>query len=197
MGTNLFEVAETIPENLSRVGSWIAGNWVNMIVDAFSAVGTAFSNLGTNLRNLWDSVLEYFRTGEFNFNWKPILEGFKATTAALPELMKPDLTSMQAEIDAVSQRMADREGQRAAAMAAKAQAKAAPAKAAAAAAAKKEQEFKSETVGVAEFASKLRESIFSAKDDTAKQQLEEQRRQTKVQEETRDTLKKGIPAVLG
>ena len=34
-------------------------------------------------------------------------------------------------------------------------------------------------------------------DDTAKQQLDESKKQTKVQEETRDALKKGIPTVLG
>jgi hypothetical protein len=196
MGTNIFEIAETIPENLSRIGSWIADNWVNMLVDAFKAVGTAFGNLGTNLRNLWDAVLNYFKTGEFTFNWKPILEGFKATTEALPTMLEPNLTSMQKEIDEVGKRIADRESARAAAIPPKAAAGAKAGAEVAAAAAKKEKEFKSETVGVAEFASKLRESIYGAKDETAKKQLDEAQKQTKLQTETRDALKKGMPAVL-
>jgi hypothetical protein len=196
MGTNILEIAATIPANLGIVGEWIANNWVNMIVDAFNAIGTAFKNLGTNLRNLWDAVLNYFKTGEFNFNWTPILEGFKATTAALPELVKPNLTSMQGEIDAVSQRIADREAARAAAAADQVKAKAAPAAAVTEAARKKEEKFKSETIGVADFTGKLSEGIFSGADKIAQDQLAEQKKTREATEQIAENTGKPTKVAL-
>ena len=46
-GANFMAVVATIPENLSRIGNYIANNWRELITDALAAVGTAFGNLGS------------------------------------------------------------------------------------------------------------------------------------------------------
>ncbi len=156
-----------------------------------------FTNLVTNLTTAWQAFLDFLTTGKFKFDWKPLLDGFVATAAQLPELIKPELTSLQSEIDTVAGRIADREGARAAAAVSKAKATKAVADQAATLAGKKDKEFKSEASGLSEFAGKLRDSIFSAKDNDAKKQLAATERTAKAAEETAAALKKGIPAVMG
>ena len=95
------EYAATIPENLGRIGAWIGNEWVHMIQDALNAISTMFMTLGSNLGNLAVSLKDWAMNpfGGFKLDWKPLLADFKATTAAMPELMAPTLTSLQDQID--------------------------------------------------------------------------------------------------
>lgn len=99
--TNIGAYIATIPANLGIVGNYIANNWRSMVIDAVRAVSTAFSNLTTNLSNLGSAIGTFLAdpTRGFHVNWTPILDGFKATTAELPALIKPSLVSLQSEID--------------------------------------------------------------------------------------------------
>lgn len=108
-GANLLAVVETIPANLGLIADYIAGNWRELIVDGVTAVGSVFQNLGTNLGNLWVAVQSFLAGEGFNFEWTPLLDGFKATAAKLPEIIKPELVSFQDQIDAVGARIAERE----------------------------------------------------------------------------------------
>lgn len=201
MGTNLTAILAVIPENLRILGSYIAGNWRELITDAINAVGTVFGNLGDNLARLAAAVINFLSdpTQGFEFEWKPLLDGFQATADALPELAKPALVSLQSEIDEAAGRIADRETKRAADLADRAKAATAPAKAAAKGAAKKEAEFKSEATDVSEFALKMRSAIYEgATDDTPKKQLEEQRKIRTAAEKTAEALSGGaLVARLG
>ncbi len=177
-GQNFMAVMRTVPENLSRIGHYIAGNWRTLIVDALSAVDTAFNNFAGNLWELGKAIVAFLKdpTKGFHFNWTPLLDGFKATSEELPELLKPQLVSMQGAIDAVGEDLNRKITDRAKAAAAAVKEAQKPAKAAAAGAAKKTADFKSEVSGVSEFALKLRASIYEHQDDIPKKQLEEQRR---------------------
>ena len=90
--SNVLSYVETIPPNLGLLADYIAGNWRELIRDAVVSVGTVFHNLGTNLGELAFSIFQFFKdpTGGFVFNWTPLLDGFKATAAAFPELIKPE-----------------------------------------------------------------------------------------------------------
>lgn len=100
---NLLEWIGVIPANLGQVGSYIANNWRELITDAVTAVGTVFSNLADNLASLAIAIYNFLSdpTQGFDFEWTPLLDGFKATAAKLPEIIRPELTSMQGEIDKV------------------------------------------------------------------------------------------------
>ena len=148
-----------LPENLSRIGSYIAGNWQQLIRDAIAAVGKSFENLGKNIANLAAAIFKWMSDplSDFEFNWKPLLTGFEATAAQLPEMMKPHLTSLQDLVDAEMAKLPKR-----AQKAAEGWAKSAPPKpgaaanAAAAAAVAGEKKFKPETMSLTEFARSLR-----------------------------------------
>lgn len=201
MGTNLIATVATIPANLAIIGEYIANNWVKLIRDGVSAVATVFTNLSDNIYRLALAIIDFLSdpTKGFEFEWKPLLDGFKATADALPELVKPALVSMQAEIDAVGARIADREGKRAQDAAARVKTAAKPAAAVAGAAAKKEHEFKSEVTSGSEFALKMRSSIYEQGGDrVAQQQLVEQQKIRKATVETAEMIARGaFVAVLG
>ena len=104
---NIGEVMMTIPENAAIIGTYIANNWTKLMADAFNAVGTAFYNLGKNIKNIWQAVLDFIKTGKFDVNLTPLLEGFKATADKVPELIKPNLTrTADAAIQAIYDRIA-------------------------------------------------------------------------------------------
>lgn len=112
---NLIATLGVLPANLAIVAGYIAGNWRQLITDAVNAVGAAFQNLGTNIGELANSIYQFLKdpTQGFQFNWKPLLDGFKATAAQLPELIKPELVSMQKEIDSKWAEIARNEAARA------------------------------------------------------------------------------------
>lgn len=195
--TNTMAVFATIPENLRRIGEWVANNWVKLLADGFTAVGQVFANLAKNLTSAWDAFLNYLKTGKFEFDWTPLLKDFKATADALPELLRPNLVSMDGAIAAVDEDLNRKIEGRAKAAADAARSAAAPGKAAAAAAAGKQSEFKAETSGIAEFAYKLRESALSGKDKVPEQQLEEQTKTRVATEKIAELLGGGIAATLG
>lgn len=195
---NLIAWFQVLPENVGRIAAWIGKNWYELIVDGINASITAFKNFGANLQNLGEAIGQWFAdpTAGFNFEWKPLLEGFKATADALPEMVKPAFVSMQAEIDAVGQRIADREQARAQKVVATAQAAATTAQKTTEDA-KKKDDFKSELLGSADFAARLRSAILGDKDETAKKQLETQKQIAASTAATAEALARPVLARLG
>lgn len=118
--TNVIEWIGVLPENLAIIGEWIGTNWYQLIMTGLDAVLTLFINLGTNIRNLGSAIIAFLSdpTQGFQFNFVPLLDGFRSTVAELPKLLEPELTSMQDMIDAKLASIGDRESQRAIAAAA-------------------------------------------------------------------------------
>lgn len=201
MFTNMIAALATLPENAQIVGTWFANNWVNLLRDAFNAATSILTNFGDNIYRLGQAIAEWMAnpTKGFHVDFKPLLDGFQATTEKLPELARPAWVSLQAEMDAVGDRIAARESKRASDLADRARAAAAPAKAAAQAAAKKTAEFKSESLSGSEFALKLRASIYEQGDQgVAKKQLEEQQKTRIAAEKTAELIGGGaLVARLG
>ena len=96
------------PRERQIVGTWFANNWVNLLRDAFNAATTILTNFGDNIYRLGEAIKKWMEnpTKGFQVDFKPLLDGFQATTEKLPELAKPAWVSLQAEMDAVSDRMA-------------------------------------------------------------------------------------------
>lgn len=184
---NIGEYFSALLVNAQRVGEYLANNWRALAVDAFNAVGQAIKNLGENLANLSQALIHFVQnpTGGFEFAWKPLLDGFKATADKLPEMIKAKLTALDItpQLDAIAAAEASRKKP--------AEAAAKKTKAVAEEVAASGDKFKSQSIGVAEFASKLREGIFSDKDDTPKKTLAASERTAAAAEETaKNTAKK-------
>lgn len=188
----------TIPENAQIVGMYLAQNWKALVVDAISAVGRAFVNLGDNIGKLAFAIQDFFAGKGWHFDPTDLMEGFKATADKLPELAKPKFQDVSSQaIKEINEKIAQQELNRKPfkleLTEKKKTAEDVAAKQAEAGAA-----FKSQTMGSADFASKLRESILSKdKDDVPKQQLKTQERIAKAAEDTAEAVKKPKPATLG
>jgi hypothetical protein len=100
---NIQELFAWLMGAIGQYGEWFAGNWVNLIRDALNAVWTIFQNVFTNITNLVGAAWNYITNpaGGFNFQITPLLSGFEASMAALPEIAAPHLTSLKDEMNAV------------------------------------------------------------------------------------------------
>jgi hypothetical protein len=192
---NIGEYMGTIPANARIIGEYLANNWVKLIVDAGNAIGSVFMNLGTNLKNIWQAFLDYLKTGKFEMNFKPLLDGFVATADKLPALVKPALTSYEDQIKALQERIGAREAAGFAKHKAK---KSAEAEEGEEAAGGGKSPFKSQSFGLTDFANKIRSDIFNAGGgDTAKETLDAAKRTAKATEEIAEEAKKPKPARAG
>jgi hypothetical protein len=199
--TNIIEYFETIPANLGVIAEYIAGNWRELVSDGVSAVGKVFENLGGNIRGIALAIARFLRdpTQGFNFEWKPLLDGFEATAAALPELIKPHLTSLEEEMGVVARRIADREKQRADAAKNAAPKQAADAENAAKKAGKDKKKKDSESSGLAEFAVNLRAKQFEGKDKAVQDNIAALKANTValgLHKDPADATKKAAPGTV-
>jgi hypothetical protein len=110
---NIGEYLAVFPINLGLIADYIANNWTNLLIDAFNAVGSTIHNLGTNIGNLFVATQNFLAGQGWDFEWTPLLDGFQATAEKLPELIKPELTSLADERDQVLARIATKEAKRA------------------------------------------------------------------------------------
>jgi hypothetical protein len=171
---NIGETFVALGENARNFGLYLAGNWKQLAVDAVNAVGVAFLNLGLNIAKLSEALQSFAANplGGFNFDWTPLLEGFKATADELPAIVLPKFVDMQDDIkdrmNAILKDMFRAPEQAAPGGGAPAEAAQAAAKRAAA-----KQTKGPEELSLADAARKLR-----AKDDTGIRQLAEAVKQT-------------------
>jgi len=106
---NVLAVVDTLPENFTRIASYIGRNWYQIIVDGLNATATAFQNFGENAARFGMAIWEAIQGNGFDFEWKPLLDGFQATAEALPKLLEPVWVSVQDEIDKLGQAIANKE----------------------------------------------------------------------------------------
>jgi hypothetical protein len=194
---NVGELFGTFAANVVQYATYIGDNWYQIISDSLNALGTSFLNLDANMHNFAQSLRDFLSnpTAGFKFEWTPLLEGFRATAGALPELIRPNLVSMEGELAAARDRITAREGERLDrkrkpepsvmddAMAwALASGEMLPeeygalfdsGEKTAAAIKKGKKEFKSETLDSSDFSGKLRTAILSQEDAVPEKQLTE------------------------
>ena len=106
---NFMQVINTIPANMAVVALYVMNNWRPLMTDAINAVSATLVNLGKNFHNFAVALATFFATGQWNFQWTPLLDGFKATMAELPEFIKPAVDRLQPEIDEAWKRIHERE----------------------------------------------------------------------------------------
>lgn len=176
---NSINAVEAFMTNASLVAGYIAGNWRALITDGVAAVGTVFSNLADNFGDLAAAIWEFMQdpTGGFDFEWTPLLDGFKATAEKLPEMVRPGMVNVAGEIAQILAGGLIDETKRAADKARDA-ADLAGAKAGGGGRAAAGKEAKTEIVAADQFWKDL-----LGKDKTAKEQLDVQRDQLDVQRE--------------
>jgi hypothetical protein len=65
---------------------WFGKNWHKLLSDAYSFLGTVLYNMGVNVSSFFEQVWSWLQGGEFNWEWKGLLEGFESTIDKLPQI---------------------------------------------------------------------------------------------------------------
>jgi hypothetical protein len=115
---NIMAWWDTVPENLGRIWAWLQRNWWNLLVDMTEGAKATFTNLGKNAAAFGEALWDAIQGKGFHFVWTPLLEGFKATTEKMPELMKPVWADMSEEMQKIWDQIAENDRNRAKAVAA-------------------------------------------------------------------------------
>jgi hypothetical protein len=84
--------------NVIQYGEFVGTNWRSMFADMASAASTGFTNILDNATRFGSALTDAIQGKGFNFQFKPLLDGFKATTAKLPEMIKPAWVSFEDQI---------------------------------------------------------------------------------------------------
>ena len=91
--------------NVGQLLVWFGENWFNIFTTAGNLAVTIFQNTAANLRGIWDSIVSYIAGNGFQFNPKPLADGFQSTISKLPNFMQaaiaettPELEKLYAEL---------------------------------------------------------------------------------------------------
>ena len=112
---NIGEVFSTVPANAAIVGEYLRNEWPNLVADGLNLAWTAWDNFATNVFAIGGEIRDFLASGftdPIQFDFTPLLQGFEATAAKLPEMVRPHLTSLQGEIDAKLKAIGEREAGR-------------------------------------------------------------------------------------
>ena len=94
---------------LPAVFSWFGQNWRDIFHTAVDFALTAMINVGKNIRNLWTAVVDFIAGKGFNFEFTPLLDGFRNTISKMPDIPERALTEMekrlQTNLDGIGNRI--------------------------------------------------------------------------------------------
>jgi len=110
--SNTWERIKTFFVNVGEVLVWFVDNWRSIFETIWNFTKTIFVNLGQNIAAVWQAVLDFFSSGEFNVNWTPMLDGFKSTVSQLPNLTKAAVRESNEAIDGLYRQLGEREAKK-------------------------------------------------------------------------------------
>ena len=85
---------------------WFVDNVGNLFTTLANFFKTVLNNMWTNAQNFFTSLKDWFAGDEFNFKWTGLLEGFKSTLEALPEIAKRKIGPIEAMLAKDVERLA-------------------------------------------------------------------------------------------
>ena len=96
-------VAHVLTEMLPAYMEWFGNNWRALFTDLVSFTQTVFANLGENIGGAMTAIWDYIASGgteSLSLSWTPLLEGFKATAEALPQVAERIPSELEKEMQA-------------------------------------------------------------------------------------------------
>jgi hypothetical protein len=103
---------EVLPENFGRITGWLGRNWLNLMNDFIGIQTAAFSNLLANAQMLGEAIWNAIQGKPWALTWKPLLDGFKASTEQLPAMIKPALINVDQNVSEIWKGIEDKEAAR-------------------------------------------------------------------------------------
>jgi hypothetical protein len=98
---NFLAAIDVIPENISRITTYLSENWANMLGDLAELQLTVFSNMLKNASAFGTAVWDAIQGKGFDPQFTKITDGYKALSKELPKLLEPAWVTMDDEFAAV------------------------------------------------------------------------------------------------
>jgi len=97
---------EVIPSTLK----WFWQNWRDIFTTMWNFTETVVTNIGRNLKALWDAIVGLAQGKGWHFEWTPLLEGFESAIKEMPNIaarqIGPLETELQSRVDALGEQLA-------------------------------------------------------------------------------------------
>ena len=90
--------------------SWFGENWSQLFMTAASFVGNVFMNIGKNIMAIMTAVWDFIASGgtkSLSVAWTPLLDGFKNTVNALPDIPPRAIGELETSLAADSLRLGE------------------------------------------------------------------------------------------
>lgn len=98
---NTWERIKAFAQNFVIAVGWFADNWQSVFTDIFNATTTIVSNLFENLKNIWTAFWDWIKTGNWNFEWKGLTEGFQSSIKQWPAFVEANTKESTEKLDAL------------------------------------------------------------------------------------------------
>jgi len=96
---------EVIPATLK----WFWQNWRDIFTTMWNFTKTVVTNIGRNLKALWDAIVGFAKGEGWNFQWTPLLEGFESAVKEMPKIaarqIGPLEKELQSRVDALGEQL--------------------------------------------------------------------------------------------
>ncbi len=84
-------VASALPRHMANLQQII----IAALADIVNIINIVSSNIGENIINLVAAIIHVIRTGQWEFAWTPMLEGFEKTVAKMFPILERDITKLE------------------------------------------------------------------------------------------------------
>lgn len=105
---NTWERIKTFFVNVGVLLAWMVRNWRGILTDIWNLNVTIFSNLITNLKNLWSALLTWLKGGGWQFDWTPLTDGFESAIKEMPQFATAAVRQTTPEIERMTAELARR-----------------------------------------------------------------------------------------
>lgn len=108
--SNMWQRVSAFFSNMWTLGEWALTSVGTYFVNTWNNLGQVFQNSIEQLKNIWQSLVDFIRTGTFEIDFSPIVDSFQRQTQGieLPELAKAQLDLLQPDIDRIDRQLAQR-----------------------------------------------------------------------------------------
>jgi len=86
-------------QNMGNLIMWFGENWRDILFTSADYVLTIMVNLGQNIRNIWQGVLDFFAGKGFHVDWTPLTEGFHNSIKKMPGFVEAEIHKTTPELD--------------------------------------------------------------------------------------------------
>ena len=77
-------------QNIVIAIKWAMENWRDILATGVNYVATIVGNIGTNIKNFWQAVMDFIAGRGFSFNWTSLTEGFQSEIKKMPEFVQAE-----------------------------------------------------------------------------------------------------------